>query len=433
MSDQAGAIAIEVKNLAKEFHIAGNKGSNGSNSFFALRDVSFTLYNGDVMGIIGSNGSGKTTLLKILSQVIKPTSGEAHFYGTVTSILDIGSNFHPDLSGRENVHMQLKLSGIATRQFGTYYDQIKSFSEIGDFFDQPVKLYSSGMFLRLAFSIAFHLSSSILIIDEVLSVGDEGFRLKCQELLKMFKEQGRTILLVSHNKAEILELCNKCIWLDKGAIKKIGYPAEVLGEYFVMHRDNYDGKKLVIGIEKGSEENIRNGIIDLDWSEKEAPGNEILSIRHIGVSSTGKEERIYYENDVLLRFIVQKKREGIKIGAFFFLQDVFYQPVLVGHFLNNLSGEDYSKQLKAETGLIEIKCIIPATFLAPGKYYLMIRFGMEENEWNEESEEAFRFSEKLSFTIHKKPGYIDFIGDITKGSVRPPLDWEIKKSNEKPV
>ena len=422
------AIAIDVKHLTKKYYLSKTKGggNNEADSFYALNDVSFTLYQGDVIAIIGSNGSGKTTLLKILSQITKPTAGQADFYGSVTSILDIGNNFHPDLTGRENVTIQLKLSRIASAHFEPYYEKIKEFSEIGDFFDQPVKFYSSGMFLRLAFSIAFHLSSDILILDEVLSVGDEGFRLKCQELLRFFTANGKTILFVSHNRMEILELSNKCIWLDKGRIKKTGLPSEVLGEYFAMHRDNFDGKKSPIEVESHETalNNHESGIIDVTWPEADAPGNDILSIQ--GLSVNAPAGKLLNTEPVTIRFTVRKKKPGVHIGAFFFLQDVFYQPVLVGHFLNNSAGGDFGIQLKNETGLMEMTCTIPSNFLIPGKYYLLIRFGMEENNWSTTSEEAFRFSEKLSFTIHPGPGFIDFVGDVSKGSVRPALHWEIQ-------
>jgi lipopolysaccharide transport system ATP-binding protein len=422
-------IAIEVKGLSKEYHMTKSKEGKGTDSFFALKDISFTLYEGDVMGVIGSNGSGKTTLLKILSQITKPSTGEVRFYGSAKSILDIGSNFHPDLSGRENVAMQLKVAGVPLREFEAYYQKTLEFSEIGDFFDQPLKYYSSGMFLRLAFSVAFHLSSDILILDEVLSVGDEGFKLKCRELLKVFAENGKTILFVSHNKSEVLELSNRCLWLDKGMIKKTGDPTEVLGEYFAMHRDNYDGKKMVLDVDADTHNHKEGteGMIHLDWTEDEAPGNEILSIRHISVISSLHQDRIYHQDSIMIKFTVQKKKKGISIGAFFFLEDMFYQPVLVGHFLNNSQNTDFSNIVKDELGLIEISCSIPAGLLSPGKYYLRPRFGMEENEWDIDSEEAFRFLGNLHFTIYPEAGYIDFIGDVSKGSVRPALDWVIKK------
>jgi len=422
-------IAIDVKNLSKEYLINNHYVKNEKNiPFFALRDISFTLYKGDVVGIIGSNGSGKSTLLKVLSKITKPTSGEAHFYGSVTAILDIGSNFHPEMSGRENVNIQLTIAKVHSSEFKSYQNKVKEFSEVGDFFDQPVKFYSSGMFLRLAFSIAFHLSSDIIILDEVLSVGDEGFRLKCQELLKFFTKEGKTILFVSHNRLEILELSNKCIWLEKGNIKKMGNPTEILGEYFAMHRDNFDAKKKIVEIEDLNENSNHSiGMINLSWDEQSAPGNDILAIHRLSVTATSSTDKIYPSLPFDIGFIIHKKKKGIHIGPFFFLQDVFYQPVLVGHFLNNMNQNNISSDLKNESGLIEMKCTIPPYFLAPGKYYLLLRFGMEENEWNNTSEEAFRFSEKLSFIIYPDANYVDLIGDISKGSVRPALNWTIQK------
>ena len=416
-------VAIAVKNISKRFRVTEAEGSDGSTEFWALRDVSFEVCRGDVMGIVGSNGSGKSTLLKILGEVMKPTSGEAHFSGTVTSILNIGDNFHPDLSGRENVNIQLKLKNINTAQFADFHREIHAFSEIGDFFDRPVKIYSNGMFLRLAFSIALHLSSDILILDEVLSVGDEGFRLKCQELLRVFTARGKTILFVSHNRTEILELANTCLWLDKGRIKKIGRPALVLGEYFAMHRDNFDAKKMVIDVDAPQPGEAH--MVNLSWNEGNAPGNEVLAIRHLSITAQG--DRLYHSEPIRIRFVVEKKKRGVHIGAFFFLQDVFYQPVMVGSFLNNSARRNFNSELKDETGLVEMICTIPPDLLVPGKYFLLVRFGMEEEEWNMNSAEVFRFSEQLGFTLHAKPGYIDFIGDPSKGSVRPPLDWEIRK------
>jgi lipopolysaccharide transport system ATP-binding protein len=424
--------AIEIKNLTKKYLLKPDNatGHPHNEDFYAIKDVSFNVNKGDVIGIIGSNGSGKSTLLKILSRITKPTKGEATFYGTVSSILDIGTNFHPDLTGRENVSMHLHLAGIPKKDFNTRQQEIQNFSEIDDFFDQPVKVYSSGMFLRLAFSVAFHLSSDILLLDEVLSVGDEGFRLKCQEMLKELTNRDKTILFVSHSRTEVLELSSKCLWLDKGQVKRFDNPANVLSEYFFMHRENFDQKKLVIETDQHAHpahSSEKNGTVDITWEEQDAPGNEILSIRELSVTAGNEESILYNTEPVHIKFTVNKKKSGIHIGAFFFLQDVFYQPVLVGHFLNNTINNDFSGLLKEQSGIFEIKCTIPPNFLMPGKYYLFPRFGMEEEEWNITSKEVFRFSEKLNFTIHPKPNFVDLIGDISKGSVRPKLDWTIEK------
>ena len=154
-----------------------------------------------------------------------------------------------------------------------------------------------------------------------------------------------------------------------------------------------------------------------------------MAIHGLSVKSLFCSEKLINTEPVFLKFTLFKNKAGAKIGAFFFVQDVFYQPVLVGHFLNNLNHNDFSNDLKNQTGIIEIKCTIPANFLFPGKYYFLPRFGMEQNEWNSESEEAFRFSEELHFTVYSDNNYQDIVGDISKGSVRPPLEWEVKKMN----
>lgn len=414
-------VAIEISHISKEYFLEHRTGEK----FFALKDISFSVNKGDVVGIIGSNGSGKSTLLKILSQITKPNAGEVKFYGSVRSILDIGTNFHPDLTGRENIAIHLHIAGVGKKYFAAHEKKILEFSEIGEFFDRPVKFYSNGMFLRLAFSMAFYLSPDILLLDEVLSVGDEGFRLKCRDMLKQLSRDGKTILFVSHNRLEILDLSSKCIWLDAGEIKRIGQSASVLSEYFALQRDNYDGKKMVIETEKYFREND-DGTLDIHWNESNAPGNEILSMRGLSVQalSGGK---ILNTSSVLLKFVLNKKKTGVQVGAFFFLQDVFYQPVLVGHFLNNTNGCDFGNETKNESGLLEVRCVVPGNFLSPGKYFLLPRFGIEEGTWNQQSEEAFRFDEKLHFTIHAGENYKDVVGDSSKGAVRPQLNWEVKK------
>ena len=421
-------IVLQVENVSKEFAMPSSQNEQNE-SFFALKNVSFQVKRGEVLSIIGNNGSGKTTLLKILSGITKPTSGEVRLYGSSTSILDIGNNFHPDLSGRENVELQLKLSKRSKEQRELSSQQILDFSEIGQFYDQPVKHYSSGMFLRLAFSLAFHVATDILILDEVLSVGDEGFRLKCQELLKTFTTSGKTIIFVSHNRMELLELSKHCLWIEKGEIKKTGLTTAVLGEYFARHKDNFDGKKEIIDIDQQTlDENNKKGTITLAWDEANAPKNEYVAIRALNVSNGSGAHQILSSDPINVSFLLEKKLVGIKIGISFFVQDVFYQSVMVGHLLNNTEKKDLSVAFMNFKGLVRINCSIPADFLLPGKYYLHLRFGVEENEWNPESRELLRFSERLSFIVHPSNDYSDLIGDITKGSVRPRLEWKIEEA-----
>lgn len=415
---------LEVEHLSKVYNLEYNP-----EPFTALNDVSFTVNKGDVIGIIGNNGSGKSTLLKVLSNITKPSAGMVKFYGSVASILDVGTNFHPDLTGRENLALHLQLNGVEKKFFDTVEKQVYEFSEIGDFFDQPIKLYSSGMFLRLAFALAFHLHADILLLDEVLSVGDEGFRLKCQDMLKQLAASGKTILFVSHNRLEILELAHKCMWLHKGKLLRTGLAAPVLSEYFARHRDSYDEQKNVADTHPPTVVHTESadGTVYMQWNAEQAPGNADLSIRELSVSRLNGGGPLLNTEPVQIRFVLHKRTPHLQMGAFFFLQDVFYQPVLVGHILNNNSGTDFGLQFKESTGLIEILCIIPARFLVPGKYYLMPRFGMEEEEWNITSTEVFRFSEKLHFTLFTGPGYTDLVGDISKGTVRPPLHWQLAK------
>jgi ABC-type polysaccharide/polyol phosphate transport system ATPase subunit len=413
-------VVIRVNNISKKFAI-----SNAEGSFFALKDVSFDVKRGDVISIIGNNGSGKTTLLRILSNITQPSNGEVLLYGSTTSILDVGGNFHPDLTGRENVHLQLKLAGKGKAESQKHAAEILEFSEIGEFFDQPVKHYSSGMFLRLAFSLAFHIASDILILDEVLSVGDEGFRLKCQELLKQFADSGKTIVFVSHNRQEILELSNKCIWLESGQIKKVGLSADLLGEYFANHMDKHEKKKKIIELDESDEASIDNGTINMKWAEADAPKDQFISIRGVSVSSGLNKEKLFNSDPILLKFQINKKAKSAKIGAFFFIQDIFYQPVMVGHMLNNQGENDLSLMTGGFEGMIEIKCTIPPDFLIPGKYYLLLRFGLEENEWTTNSKELFRFNKRLSFTVYPVSGRLDLIEDVSKGAFRPKLDWQL--------
>lgn len=411
-------IAIDVKNLSKSYKV-------GNTLFEALKDVSFTLFKGDVLGVIGSNGSGKSTLLKILGSIQKPTSGEAEINGKVASILNIGDNFHPDLTGRENVLLHLRLQNIPKEDFDSYHQRILDFSEIEEFYDQPIKIYSAGMFLRLAFSVALQLPADIVLLDEVLAVGDEGFQLKCKEELLRIARQGKTIIFVSHNMAEVEGLSVRCLWLHKGKVNRLGKPSSILGEYLLMHKDNHDGKKNLVDINPYMVKQ-KSGI-HIEWPDNEAPGNEVMSIRQISVLSGDGSSELYNTSPICLKFIILKKKSGVRIGPFFFLQDVFYHPVMVGHFLNNPNGNVLDLQTKDEVGLIEISCTIPAHFLLPGSYFLVLRFGMEENEWNPLSPEGFRFSESLMFNLLAGPNFKDFVGDPTKGTVRPLLDWSMVK------
>jgi lipopolysaccharide transport system ATP-binding protein len=199
--------------------------------FWALKDVSFDVAPGEVVGIIGRNGAGKSTLLKILSRITEPTTGQAELYGRVSSLLEVGTGFHPELSGRENVYLNGAILGMARAEIRKKFDEIVAFAEMERFLDTPVKHYSSGMYMRLAFAVAAHLDSEILVIDEVLAVGDLSFQKKCLGKMDEIRHQGRTLLIVSHNMTTILGLCTKCLLLDDGKLKSEGAPAEMIRAY----------------------------------------------------------------------------------------------------------------------------------------------------------------------------------------------------------
>ena len=235
---------IEVRDLWKQYRrphqhvstlkealVAFFRGQTGYEEFWALRSVSFAVEPGEVVGVVGPNGSGKSTLLAILARVLTPTRGSVKVEGRVCPMLELGTGFHPDLSGRENVYLNASLLGLNRRETNSRYGAIVEFSELGDFMDAPVKTYSSGMVVRLGFSIAVHLDPDVLLIDEVLGVGDEHFQHKSFDRLMQFKQQGKTILVVSHELNAIGRFCERAIWLDHGHMMMDSTSAQVVQKY----------------------------------------------------------------------------------------------------------------------------------------------------------------------------------------------------------
>ena len=228
---------VRVRDVEKRFVIRKDKSlkerlvnSRRSNThkedFYALRDVSFDIAAGSSVGLLGANGSGKSTLLKVLGGIIAPSTGVVERRGRIAALLELGAGFHPDLTGRENVYLNASILGLSTKQTDGYFDSIVDFSEIGGFIDTQVKFYSSGMYVRLAFAIAVHVDPDILLIDEVLAVGDEPFQAKCMAKIHEFQQEGRTIVFVSHSAPQVEELCDRAIVLQHG---QICYDGEVVG------------------------------------------------------------------------------------------------------------------------------------------------------------------------------------------------------------
>jgi len=247
---------IDVQNLSKRYRLGrigattlrddmarvwsrlrGRAPSSDTGDFWALRDVSFSVQPGEVLGVIGRNGAGKSTLLKVLSRITEPTGGRAILRGRVASLLEVGTGFHPDLTGRENVFLNGAILGMKRHEVAARFDEIVAFSEISKFIDTPVKHYSSGMRVRLAFAVAAHLDSEVLIVDEVLAVGDHTFQQKCMGKMENLTGGGRTILLVSHQLPVIQTLCTRCLYLEEGRVKATGETAKLVSLYYESGED----------------------------------------------------------------------------------------------------------------------------------------------------------------------------------------------------
>ena len=293
---------IEVKNIGKKYRIAHQKGSyitlrdvimgiikqpflylkqkskqvigsNKKEDFWALKDVSFNVNKGEVIGIIGHNGAGKSTLLKILSQITPPTTGEIIVRGTLGSLLEVGTGFHPELTGRENIFLNGAILNMSQKEIISKFDQIVEFAGIDKFLDTPVKYYSSGMYVRLAFSVAAHMEPDILLVDEVLAVGDAEFQKKCLgKMEEVTKKSGRTIIFVSHNMEAISRLCERCVLLEKGSVVAIGPTQEIIGKYIQLkesiksHYENENGPINEIVIKDSTKKAVDSVPVGIPWA-----------------------------------------------------------------------------------------------------------------------------------------------------------------------
>jgi ABC-type polysaccharide/polyol phosphate transport system ATPase subunit len=251
--------------------------SNGSSSgrhpeFWALRDVSFELRKGEVVGLIGRNGAGKSTLLKILSRVTQPTVGRAEIWGRVGSLLEVGTGFHPELTGRENTYLNGAILGMGKKEIDRKFDEIVAFAEVENFIDTPLKHYSTGMQMRLAFAVAAHMEPETLLVDEVLAVGDIAFQKKCLGKMGEVASGGRTIVFVSHQLNQIRRLCEKVIWLDQGKIFQTGPTAEVTGAYETSMARRPDG-----AAESTDAPSVRNGFVSWEIVEPRAENPSVLT------------------------------------------------------------------------------------------------------------------------------------------------------------
>lgn len=233
---------IVVENVYKSFNIYMDKANSLKEKMLfwkrsrkekreILKNINLTIKNGEAVGLIGVNGSGKSTLLKLMTKIIYPNEGKITTYGKLTSLLELGAGFHPDFSGRENIYFNASIFGLTKKQIDDRLEKIIEFSELGTYIDNPVRTYSSGMYMRLAFAVAINVDADILLVDEVLAVGDQHFQEKCIAKMKELKEQGKTMVFVTHSLGTVKDFCNRAVWLNKGKIKMDGTPDEVIDEY----------------------------------------------------------------------------------------------------------------------------------------------------------------------------------------------------------
>lgn len=310
--------------------------------FYALKDVSFEVEQGEILGIIGKNGSGKSTLLKILSKITAPTSGRAIVRGRVASLLEVGTGFHAELSGRENIFMSGIILGMKRWEINKHFDEIVSFSGVEKFLDMPVKKYSSGMRLRLAFSVAAHLQPEILLVDEVLAVGDYEFEKKCVNSIKKFNNNGRTTLFVSHSIVAIQRLCKKCLVLSNGQIDYFGNVSTAISRHF--------GKR------KNNNERV--------WGESEAPGDDsikILQIKTVDDNQISKEDFDYQDPvNVLVIYKVYSQQEMFSIMLSFYNEE----GILL--FSSIDTGNKNWRRFPRKKGTYKSICVVPGHLFKSG-------------------------------------------------------------------
>lgn len=296
--------AIRVTGLSKIYHIGNNLGSvtlaerlrqklrrktkvkQEAETFFALKDVSFEIKKGEAVGIIGRNGAGKSTLLKILSQITEPTTGTIEINGTIASVLEVGMGFHPELTGRENVFLSGTMLGIPKKKIAEKFDEIVQFAGVEKFIDTPVKHYSSGMYVRLAFSVVANVDADILLFDEVLSVGDLAFQMKCAKKIKELTDKKKTILLVSHNMNDMLWLCTRVICFEKGIVADMGN-VEVMKRYSENSVSiSHDSETNDLPNKHNSKAPVFENTLLKQWSIlEEAPGDDSLRLKKLFISN----------------------------------------------------------------------------------------------------------------------------------------------------
>jgi len=344
-----GAIGAPLRQIRKLASADCNESKAKDSWMWALKEVSFTVNQGEVVGIIGRNGAGKSTLLKILSQITEPTEGSVAIYGRVGSLLEVGTGFHPELTGRENIYLNGAILGMKKREIDSKFDEIVDFSGVEKFIDTAVKHYSSGMYLRLAFAVAAHLRVEILFVDEVLAVGDAEFQKKCLDKMGTISRDGRTVLFVSHNLAAVESLCASCILLENGRIQQIGAPSSVIASYLEAAFVN-----------------------DIDLRErKDRKGNRQVLVSGLSIHGDEASYRaaVRSAGTAVFDVLYEKKagKEKADIMVLIGLYDFYGRGV---SFLSNKFTGHPLEIAEGEQGCF--RCVIRKLPLVPGKYYVNI-------------------------------------------------------------
>ena len=362
--------------------------------FWALKDLSFDIQPGDRIGIIGRNGAGKSTLLKILSRITEPTSGEIKIKGRVASLLEVGTGFHPELTGRENIFLNGAILGMSRAEIRKKFDEIVNFAEVEKFLDTPVKRYSSGMYVRLAFAVAAHLEPEILIVDEVLAVGDAQFQKKCLGKMEdVSKKEGRTVLFVSHNIQAIQTLCNFGFFLQKGYLMQVGAVEDVINTYF----------------------NQQNQNTQIKWTENDAPGNDLIKISSIKMLTNKEVMNLDEEIEIEISFIVISERMILNhsLGLFKSTGEyIFSAP--------SVQDKEWFQKYH-EPGSYSVICKIPANLLNDGDYYINYFLVGKNFEVITQIEKPIFF--KMIDSGANRGNYFGYWGGLT----RPKIFWETSK------
>jgi lipopolysaccharide transport system ATP-binding protein len=399
---------IKVENLSKVYKL-GNKKASTFKEYFAhslkrdgspelrltkaIDNITFEVKQGEALGVIGPNGSGKSTLLRILGGITKPSAGRVEITGRVASVLDIGSGFHPDLSGMDNIFLYGEMLGMKRKEIKESVSQIVEFSEIGDFIHSPVKHYSSGMFIRLAFAVIAHLDADILLLDEVLAVGDAAFQIKSYKKMQELLNSGRTIILVSHNLSSLTRYTTRCLYLENGQVAGEGRTDEIINAYAagtMAHRPaNINGEKTIPA-------NLRV------WEDAgTAPGNEYIRMRKIAVRNENREAggEIYVDEKIVIEVEFEKLDDTQPINIALRVNDVNGNPLFATSPLLTGSMNEWGDYLTTK-GIKQFICTIEAN-LFNSSVFVMDLFVLDIHNYNTLLSVPYIFS----FTTNYKTVY----------------------------